>query len=102
MIIKFFDMNKLYSIIEKYVKMIQLVAIAFSIIGTLLIFYNSPFASSQIYAPTIDDTSFYKKDLNKRNYSDIGLTFLIAGIIIQILPICKPNLHNSKINSSSK
>jgi hypothetical protein len=74
------------------IKIIQLLILGLSILGTILVFYNSPFYSSSIYAPTIADADkFYKRDLNKKRLAKIGFGLIIFSYLLQTIIIF---IHN--------
>jgi hypothetical protein len=54
------------------IKIIQLIVLGFSIAGTILVFYNSPFYSSLVFLPNFDDSDkWHQKDLKKRRLAKV-------------------------------
>ena len=71
-----------------YIKLIQIIILGFSLIGTSLVFFNSPFLNRQIYAYNNSEIpKIIKKDKRKRLLSIIGFGLIILSYLIQTIII---------------
>ena len=68
------------------VKLFQLLILGLSILGTGLVFYNSPFMSDLNGDPTFDDADiFYHRGLKKRKLAKIGFCLIIFSYLLQTI-----------------
>jgi len=84
--IKRVKMIQITTTLSMIVKIIQLVILAIAILGTGLVFYNSPFIDSQTYIYTSsEDAMIIKKDSRKRKFARVGFGLILISYVLQTI-----------------
>jgi hypothetical protein len=68
------------------IKVLQIFLLSLSIIGTALVFFNSPFTNSRTYLYNKSEMpTIIKRDLKKKRLAIIGFGFILLSYLLQTI-----------------